>query len=167
MTPEQTEQALQIIIKEHCERIRIYRGGGIAGQVNGIINDYRNSAERALQDAKDFRDEVLTYFAGLRIVADSITSASTHSEKNARMRGLIEVLESSSEKLRKLHFELTLGPPWPDVFHSDYPTRQFVERIRELEGKVKVYESERDEIARRNIGNVGAAEPQRELEPPF
>lgn len=164
MTNEQIITAIELLVKDHQSRIRIHRADGIVNQLNGVIQDYQHSAELALSAAADFREEVLRWFCGLRIVADSVANAGTHSEKNARLRGLTEILDSASEKLRKMHFDITLGSAWPDVFRTDYPTRHFLERIRELESQVKAYEAELCERARPNT--VVPAGMQLNMEPP-
>lgn len=151
MNNEQIIEALTNFAREHQTRIRIHQGCSLSAQIVGIINNYQHSAERALLDAAAFRDHAVTWIAALRIVADSVAKASTHREKDARLRGLIEVMESASEKLCLMRFEFTTSSTWPDVFRSDFPTRHFVERIRQLEAQVKTYEAEREEIAARNI----------------
>jgi hypothetical protein len=151
MTNEQIIDALTNLAKEHQAKIRIYHSDGLLGQIRSVLGQYESRAELSLLSANDFREEVLRWLAGIVIVTDSVANASTHSEKNARLRGLVEVLESAREKLGKMHFDLQTGTMWPDIFRSDYPTRHFLQRIRDLESEVKELREREERIAKANI----------------
>jgi hypothetical protein len=95
------------------------------------LRHYEDKAVSALRDTKQFRDDMLTYFRALVIVLDMTGNAATHAEKNARLRGAVELLEQMAERLRLeivfSHFH------WRDAFASDWPTRRLLERVHELE----------------------------------
>lgn len=107
-------------------------------RLSNIIDRYERVAVANVDAAKSFRDEVLVFVKAWAMIADMTASASTHSEKNARLRGMIELLESAARKLYGMKFEMDSG--WwrhEDVFASDYPTLHYVQRIHELEDEVK------------------------------
>jgi hypothetical protein len=67
----------------------------------------------------------------------------THTIKNNRLTGLSELLESAAHKIQNARVEF--GYHWydhVDVFKTDYPVRQFVEKIHELEDQVKQLQKE-------------------------
>lgn len=134
-----TPKTLDDVIKEHAERLRCYHCGTPEEKVAHIISDYHDTAVRAMSDVKEFRDDLQVYLRAIALVLDMTANASTHREKNARLRGACELLESAIGKLRESTFEFTLGRHGlsADIFRSDYPTRHLVDRIHELEDELK------------------------------
>lgn len=130
---------LDEIIKEHSERLRCYHCGTDVEKIAHIVNDYHDTAVRAMSDVKEFRDDLQVYLRAIALVLDMTANASTHREKNARLRGACELLESAIGKLRESSFEFMLGRHGmsADIFRSDYPTRHLVERIHTLEDALK------------------------------
>lgn len=134
-----TPQTIPDIIKEHSERLRCYHCGTDEEKIAHIIQDYHDNAVRALNEVKYFRDDLQTYLRAVALVLDMVGNASSHREKNARLRGALELLESGIGRLRESTFEFTLGCRLlsNDIFRSDYPTRQLLERIHALEDELK------------------------------
>jgi hypothetical protein len=88
-------------------------------------------------------------------------NAGTHAEKNARLRGAIELLESAVEKLRHQHLEdLFSIYHWPDVFRSDYPTRSLMERIHDLERQLKELQPSSNETKGVDEAPIADREPR-------
>jgi hypothetical protein len=68
----------------------------------------------------------------------------THQEKGARLRGMIELLEGNIEKLQNAQLDFTRTYwHWEDAFKSDFPTRELVRRIHELESEVETLKKEK------------------------
>lgn len=134
-----TPKTLEQVIKEHSERIRCYHCGTDEEKIAHIISDYHDAAVRAISDVKEFREDLQVYLRAIALVLDMTANASTHREKNARLRGACELIESAIAKLRESSIEFTLGRHGlsADIFRSDYPTRHFVERIHALEDELK------------------------------
>jgi hypothetical protein len=130
---------IQKLIAEHQNKQNHHQGFGTPAQrVKAILREYEDKTVKAYSGVKHFRDDMLTYFRALSLVLTMTGNAGTHAEKNARLRGAIELLESAVEKLRHQHLEdLFSIYHWPDVFRSDYPTRSLMERIHDLERQVK------------------------------
>lgn len=130
---------IEELIREHQEKQRYSQGfGSPAEKVKSILREYEDKTTKAYSDVKHFRDDMLTYFRALSLVLTMTGNAGTHAEKNARLRGAIELLESAIEKLRREHLEdLFSIYRWPDVFRSDWPTRRLMERIHDLEAQLK------------------------------
>lgn len=107
-------------------------------RVETILRHHKSEATGALARAKLVRDDILVYFKALELTLSATEQASTHAEKNARLRGVIELLQQGVEKLRQTDFtENTRSWFYDDVFRTDNPTRRYVERIHELEDEVK------------------------------
>ena len=138
---------IQKLINEHQNKQNYHQGFGTpAERIKSILREYEDKTVKAYSGVKHFRDDMLTYFRALSLVLTMTGNAGTHAEKNARLRGAIELLESAVEKLRHQHLEdLFSIYHWPDVFRSDYPTRSLMERIHDLERQVKELQPQADE----------------------
>ena len=134
-----TPKSIKAILQDHSERLKCYTCGTDEERIAHIISDYHNAAVRAISDVKLFRDDLQCYLRGVALVLDMTANASTHREKDARLRGAIELLESAIEKLRNSTCEFTLshGRQASDIFRSDYPTRHLLHRIHELESELQ------------------------------
>lgn len=152
--------AIEKLISEHQNKQNYHQGfGSPAEKVKAILREYEDKTTKAYSGVKHFRDDMLTYFRALSLVLTMTGNAGTHAEKNARLRGAIELLESAVEKLRHEHLEdLFSIYHWPDVFRSDYPTRSLMERIHELEQQIKDLQPKPDDP---NVDNtVADTEPR-------
>lgn len=107
-------------------------------RLENIIERYERIGVANVDASKHFRDEMLTFVKAWAMIVDMAANASTHTEKNARLRGMLELLESAARKLYDLKFGVDTS--WfrhEDVFASDYPTLHYVRRIHELEDELK------------------------------
>lgn len=162
---ETTEAALQRIAREcaevnakysalladvdrECKAIESRRGhhhsGTPAERLRYLLADLHLTECDAIAGCKHFRDDCVNWLRAISIVVESIGNAGTHREKEARCRGAVEVIESAIRKLRDREFDRHSWRFWmDDVFRSDYPTREFVRRIHDLEQELKVLKSDR------------------------
>ena len=107
----------------------------LARRIENLFDKYEQIAVRNVASSEAFRGDVLTFVKAWAMIVDMAASATTHSEKNARLRGMLELLESAAKKLHEMKFTMDLD--WwryDNVFASDYPTLHYVRRIQELEG---------------------------------
>jgi hypothetical protein len=132
-------EEIRLLIREHQEKQRISQGfGSPADLVKSILREYEDKTTKAYSDVKHVRDDMLTFFRALALVLNMTGEAATHAEKNARLRGAIELLESAIEKLRHQNLESLFDIyRWPDLFRSDWPTRRLMDRIHGLEQQIK------------------------------
>lgn len=130
-------EEIRTVLDEYSEHTHYHHGGAYHDQVKATIEHFKDSAIQALAGAKATRDDMLTYFRAIVIVVESALAAATHKEKDARLRGVIDVLERTLHKLHQMQFDFSYRI-WdkPDVFRSDYPTRDLMERIRALESRL-------------------------------
>ena len=135
--------AIRDIVKEHEKVVRWSYGADLDEKIRHVLRHYQDDTTNHLVAIKHFRDDVITWLRAMAIVADMTSQAATHAEKNARLRGMVEVVESAIKKLRdrEIDFNMTWWQ-WPDVFRSDYPTVHYVRRIHELEAQIKELEEQ-------------------------
>jgi|GEM_PF-4849715 len=130
-------EEIQELIKSHSDRLRYHQCFGTpAEKVKGLLRLYEDKAISAIDSARRFRDDMHVYFRALIIVLDMTGNAATHAEKNARLRGAVELLERMSEQLRTRDLDIMFSHyRWRDAFASDLPTRSLMDRIHELEAE--------------------------------
>ena len=128
---------LNNLIEEHSKIQRYHRCGDLPELIRGVIAHYKETATNALEASKRFNDDMVTYLRAMALVLTMTGSAATHREKEARLRGCIELIESGVEQCRTRTFDL--ANTWhgePDLFRSDFPVRHWMDKVRELEAEV-------------------------------
>lgn len=141
-TPRDTEvyDLADEIMKRHNEQLRVYgHDTTLKGRLNHILNEYETTAINALNDAKSFRDDLLVDFRAVSMVLAMVANAATHKEKDSRLRGCMELIETVVSRLQKENFDIAIceRPTFHNPFVSDFPSRKFIERIHALEEENK------------------------------
>lgn len=144
LTSDQQIEALKKLLEKHEDKLRwSYATPNVAERVAFVLERYQDQATKSLTASMRFRDELLVHFQALTMVAEMVGNGGTHHEKNARLRGLIEMLASAVKKMREFEFKFdSYYYRWNDLFTVDYPVREYVDRIHELEREVKRLKSE-------------------------
>ena len=126
-----------IVIKYEQEDRHTY-ATALPERVEYLIRRYRDLATNQLSGVKAARDDMLVYLRALAMIVEMAGNANTHNEKNARLRGCIELIETTIQKLREQEFNFQFST-WhmPDVFRSDYPTIEYIRRIHQLEEELE------------------------------
>lgn len=134
-------------LKEHEEEISTYYGAETRRlKLRGLLDYYRNAGANSIASAKHLRDEIVIELRALAIVAEMAGNGSTHHEKNARLRGLTEIIEGAIERLHNITFDAVRDHLWAreSLFRSDYPTRHYVAEIQRLQSDVKRLQAKLD-----------------------
>lgn len=134
---EETISAIKKLVDEHADKQGYLYSYPLDQQVKAVIRKYEDVATRNLAGVKAFRDEVIVMLRALSLIAETVGNAGTHREKEARVRGLVELLESSIKRLAEADFTFQRSY-WnmPNVFRSDYPIHQYIEKIYKLEAEI-------------------------------
>lgn len=112
-----------------------FNGETLAVRVKAMNDYYVVAAENIVTATRHFRDDLLIKLEAMKLVVENAGHAETHNEKNARLRGCVEMLEGAVKKLADLSFDTTKRHwYWKhDLFSSDYPKEHLIRRIHELE----------------------------------
>lgn len=126
------------IVIRYEQQNRVGYAGDLDWRVDQMIRHYQNIATNQLAGVKATRDDMLVWLRALAMVAEMAGNAGTHAEKNARLRGMVELIEAAIQKLREQEFNFQWST-WhmPDIFRSDYPVVQYIRRIHELEAQLR------------------------------
>ncbi len=134
-------EKLSKFVKQHEDLIRTHHCGDLADKAERILKQYEHKTAQALRNAQSFRDKALLHFRALSMCLEMTGNAQTHGEKNARLRGALEVIEATIEKLEREDFDLRDFCTWHGlengfIFRSDYPVRSLLTQIEELKAQL-------------------------------
>ena len=151
---------LQEYVQRYQEKFSIRCGGSLKEKLVHALNEYEAIASKALSNAKLTTDDTVTWMRSIALVLEMVGNASTHSEKNARLRGCIELTESAIERLRKIEFTFHYNRyDSPDLFGSDYPVRHAMSKLHEAEYTIKDLQAQIDRLT-----NPEAQKPKEQIE---
>ncbi len=134
----QTErEQIEATLRQHENHVQHgYATHDLVERVRFALRQQQDIAAGAIDNCRQFRDDLIVQLRALVLCAEMTGNAATHAEKAARLRGLVELIEGGVAKLREMSFNHPHQRFWPDPFASDYPTRHFLSRIHELEAEV-------------------------------
>ena len=140
-------------------------GNTLAERIESLFHWQHHDLENSLGHLERFTSDLIIWIKSLETVAESVALAETHTEKNARIRGLIEVISITVNKLRQANFDFTSGHYWraPDAFRADSPTRQFVKQLREKDAEIKRLKIKAGELPPEPRESDSSSEPESEL----
>lgn len=127
-------KAIEDYLKKQQSMLRCHLASNLAAQVEHVVELYRDKATEALVGAKQFRDDALTYFRSIVFLLETaVNDHVSHAEKNARLRGVIVVLECHIQRLRQEQFDFGTSC-WRqhyDVFRYSETERLLHQQLRE------------------------------------
>jgi hypothetical protein len=135
---------LQNVMDEQEKKIRSAYHHSPADRLRHIFNQLEWRATKSQTAFKTLRDDMLVWARAIGLAANMAANGGTHREIDARMRGLIEMIESAVNAIRNAEEPSRFGYNVPDVFRSDYPVKEHVRRIHELERELE-YERKRND----------------------
>lgn len=111
----------------------------LTDRVARVVDHYTRMAARAVEKQQNERNGMVSWLRGIAITAQSVSWASTHHEKDARLRGLIEVVETAITKIQQQdndsshYFDGNIDS-W---MKSDFPTRDLKRRILDQQAEIE------------------------------
>ncbi len=135
-----TIRKIDDIVRKYEQEDRHSYATGLDERVEYIIRRYRDLATNQLAGIKAVRDDMLVWLRAMAMIVEMAGNAATHAEKNARLRGCVEMIETTLQKLSEQEFNFQSSYfHMPDLFRSDYPTLEYVRRIYDLEQQLAAY----------------------------
>lgn len=110
-----------------------------------VLDHKRSHVASTIARSRDFQQDVLTFLRAFSLMLETVSGASTHAEKAARLRGLIELVETAATRVRERQFREQESWSYSmadDVFRCDYPVRHWIHKCREAEAKQQAAEEE-------------------------
>lgn len=152
--PSDIDPKLDRIIREHESVIHTHYGGTIGERAQQVLSHYKRDAAQAISERKRMNQETLVYFRSIIMCAEMVGMGGTHHEKDARLRGMIELLNQAIKKLQDEEHNSLLDN-WGYGFgsRSDYPYRSLLDDMRQLK-------AENQEL-KKKLNATGAKNPDR------
>lgn len=145
---KETVDKLKRFIESHEKSIHIYHAGDDSEKVAQIVNHYEKIAAQGIGAKKQMIEDTLVYFRSVVMITESIGLAGTHAEKAARLRGLIELLQSAITKLKQEKEENLLNNwSWYSWDFSTYPYENILRKFDDLK---RENESLKEALAKTN-----------------
>jgi hypothetical protein len=135
-TPIADWDRLEKFVRQHEEKQHVRYFGEMIERAVAIVEHYHSKAVQSMGHTELFQQELLVNLRALALVANSVADGHTHGEKNARLRGLISMIETAYHKISKWRIEVQSSLPiwsYEDVFRADYPAQHYLNRISDLE----------------------------------
>ncbi len=115
----------------------------LATRVERLINHYQRTAANAISGATSFKSDMLTWLRAMAINAEAVSWGSTHAEKNARLRGLVEVIEAACKRVNEARVDsYRWGHEFDDWMKSDYPVRELLRELHQKDDEIRRLRSE-------------------------
>lgn len=143
-TSEEILQAIEQIVAEHEKLLNYSCAMSLPDQIKYLIQHYKDDTVKAVSQIKAMRDEILVYLRAISFALEAEFNGGTHAERNARLRGALQVIQETAKRLQDESFTYILDREWTwrDLFHSNLEARDLMNRIYQLE-------KERDELKTR------------------
>jgi hypothetical protein len=107
--------------------------GTLTERACAVIGHAQHQAARAVADKMQVIEDMKVYVRGMSMAAEMVAIASTHGEKNARLRGMIELMNSTSGKLNDKHQDELLNTwRFTTYGNSDLPYQSILRKYDEL-----------------------------------
>lgn len=150
----ETIQKIDKVIRHYEGDAGVTCSGEYPSRLRNLFLHYQQKAGNAIAKNKSVVEDCLVYFRSVAMLAESVGMAQTHNEKNARLRGLVELLESAIHKLRT-HQEDELMHNWQYFsWHvSDYPYRAVLRNLQQENRELKAKLGEATESDLEESGN--------------
>lgn len=120
-----------------------WRYGGdrtLAERVQRCVDHYTRLAADTVSKSMTFKEGMVSWMRGIAINAQAVSWAHTHHEKDARLRGLIEVIETAISQIDELRLDDRMTQ-WSGAvdswLKSDFPTREMRNRILDMEQEIR------------------------------
>jgi hypothetical protein len=107
--------------------------GTVIERAATVISRAQRETAGAMAQKKQCIEDMKIYVRGICMAAEMVAIAGTHGEKNARLRGMIELLNQTSNKLSKgYEDELLQGYRFEMYGNSDKPYQNILRKYDEL-----------------------------------
>lgn len=131
---DNSQKLLDEFLKRHEQSIHIHFSGSLFDRFASIINHYERSSSEATALRKKMIEDTITYLQSFKMLCEMVGMGGTHGEKAARLRGMIELLDSSIQRLRNDQTEDILNNwryfSWGGF--SDYPYQSILHKYDDL-----------------------------------
>lgn len=108
-------------------------------QIVALVDHAEREGNNAVREMKSLLENLISHLRALEIVASMVGNGNTHAEKNARLRGLIEVLQTAIHRATEFSYDFSWKHwgNYNDLFKSDFPMRDVVRKMNEKDAEIR------------------------------
>lgn len=108
-------------------------------QITALVDHAEREGNNAVREMKSLLENLISHLRGMEIVVDMVGNASTHTEKNARLRGLGEVIQTAIRRATEFSYDFSWKHwgNYNDLFKSDFPMRDVMRKLNEKDAEIK------------------------------
>lgn len=148
---------LKAFVDKTEEEINCRYGGTLIEKAAVLISQGQRKAAGMQAEKMQVIDDMKAYVRAMCMCAEMVAIAGTHGEKAARLRGMIELMNSTSNKLNQGYSdELLAGWRFQTYGNSDLPYQGILRKFDELK-------RENEELKRKLNPNAGKEEAAKDL----
>lgn len=127
------------VIDQYEKDLSWKSSGNIENKVSHVLSQYRQIADNAIYQAKQYLEDTKTQFKALEIVVEGLTDEGmNHGQKRVIANHIIRMLRSMVDKLDQVEYEYnTQFVDRFNFFRSGTPEKRVYEERRELKQKVE------------------------------
>jgi flagellin-specific chaperone FliS len=136
---ENNLEQLETIVSEFENTLKWKRGGSIEERVSHCLNQYRQIADNAINEAKGFLEDSKTQYKALEIITEGLTSEGlNHTHKRIIANHIITMLRSMVDRLDQAKYEYNTNVlERYNFFRSNTPERKLYEDRANLSLRVQ------------------------------
>lgn len=124
---------LENFVKKMESESHFHYGGTLVQRAWSVINHAQHLAAQSSAKKMQLIDDMKVYVRGMCMAAEMVAIADTHREKAARLRGMIELMNSTSNKLNQgYEDEMLQGWRFQTYGNSDLPYQSILRKYDEL-----------------------------------
>lgn len=124
---------LDDFVKKHEEHQRQHYSGTVIARAFGVLNRYEVDAAKSHAAKLKMVEDMKLYIRSMCMAAEMVGLASTHGEKAARLRGMIELMNNTAAKLEENHHDELLHSWCFSMYgRSDFPYRGVLDKYEEM-----------------------------------
>lgn len=150
------EMIIKKIIPIYEKNLRHIRHGSAAEKIDSILSQFKNIADSAIYQAKDFIDDVKTQFKAIEIIVEGLTDEGmNHGQKRVVANHVISTIRRMIDRINRINWEYTdrIYERY-DWFRSDSPEKNLMERYRNLKREFDSVKTELSKLQNKTNGVV-------------
>jgi hypothetical protein len=129
------------LVEAQRDKLQLWeRDGNTVDTLRRVFDRYERNASEQYNGVTSFRDRVVTELTAMRLYVTSCMNGATHREKDARLRGLEEIIEQGISRLHNIHRDLFSWSRWPEsIFSSNTSEARLQRQVWEMEKQIADY----------------------------
>jgi flagellin-specific chaperone FliS len=139
MEEQLDQQRIDTILKEYEDNLSFKWGGNTESRIRHTLSQYKQIADNAIWQAKQFLEDSKTQYKALEIIVEGLTDEGlNHGQKRVIANHIIRMLRSMVDKLDSVEYKYETNMlDRFNFFRSRTPESRLFEAHKEMKGKIE------------------------------